>query len=146
MSGKSDEAVEMFGKGFNCAQSVFACCGESLPMSREAALAVAGGFGGGVGSTGNICGAVSGGVMAIGMKYPRTDPDSLEVRQENIKKTQEFMARFKERNGSIECRELLGLDLSAPEQAAQARERELFKTTCPKMVRDAVEILEDILK
>lgn len=115
-------------------------------MSREAALAVSGGFGGGVGSTGNICGAVSGGVMVIGVKYPRTDPHNKEARQANIKMTREFLTRFKDRNGSIECRDLLGFDLGVPEEAAQAREQKQFETICPKMVRDAAEILEEILK
>jgi C_GCAxxG_C_C family probable redox protein len=146
MSGKVDEAVDIFKSGFNCAQAVLAGCGMDLGLSHDAALAVAGAFGGGLGSTGHVCGAVTGAVMVIGLKHPRLDPKDDGVRQENIRLTRELISRFEARNGSIQCKDLLGLDLSKPEEAKQARETGLFRSVCPKAVRDAAEILEEILE
>jgi C_GCAxxG_C_C family probable redox protein len=146
MSGKGDAAIAIFESGFNCAQSVFVSCAETLPMDREAALAVAGAFGGGLGSTGNVCGAVTGAIMAIGLKYPRTDPQNQEIREASIQMTREFLRRFKDLNGSIECKTLLCHDLGAPGGIQQARDRGLFKAVCPKMVRGAAEILDELMK
>jgi C_GCAxxG_C_C family probable redox protein len=145
-SDRGTEAVEMLKTGFNCAQSVLTCCGVSLPFDREVALGVASAFGGGLGSSGNLCGAVAGGVMAIGLKNPRTDPQDQEAKNANIRLTREFLAKFRERNGSLECRDLLGVDLSVPGSLEQARDTGLFETVCSKAVRDAVEILENVLK
>ncbi|HNY29025.1 MAG TPA: C-GCAxxG-C-C family protein [Candidatus Sumerlaeota bacterium] len=145
-SDRGTEAVEMLQSGFNCAQSVLVCCGEKLPFDRDVALGVASAFGGGLGSSGNLCGAVAGGVMAIGLKHPRTDPQDQEAKETAIRLTREFLAKFRERNGSIECKELLGVDLSLPGSLATARDTGLFQTVCSKAVRDAVEILEEVLK
>ncbi len=143
---KGFEAVEMFRDGYNCAQSVLMCCGEDLPFDRDVALALTSAFGGGLGSSGNLCGAVAGGVMAIGLKNPRTDPQDQEAKNANIRLTREFLQKFRERNGSLECRNLLGLDLSLPSSLEKARETGLFQTVCTKAVRDAVEILGEVLK
>lgn len=145
MGKHAEEAVRIFGSRFNCAQAVLCACGGRHGVDREKLLAVSGAFGGGIGSTGRVCGAVTGAVMAIGLEHPRTDPANPVPRQETIRLTRELIAKFEERNGSVECRELLGYDLSDPEASKQARESGVIRTVCPKMVRDAAEILEEIL-
>ena len=145
MKSNADEAVKMFSEGFNCAQSGLVCCGKGLPIGRDAALAVAGPFGAGMGNMGKTCGAVTGAMMAIGLKHPRLDPKDDASRQATIRLARELAARFEARNGSIVCKDLLGCDLSTPEGMEQFKARDLKNTVCAKAVRDAAEILDEIL-
>ncbi|MBN1977195.1 MAG: C_GCAxxG_C_C family protein [Anaerolineae bacterium] len=141
MSERSEKAVSCF-KNFNCAQSVIATCGPELGLDRESALRVAGMFGGGMGHLGNVCGAVTGAFMAIGLKYSKVQDGENEKRDRGYALVQQFAEEFAARNGLIVCKELLGYDLSTPEGSAQAREKGLFVDLCPRLVQSAVEILE----
>ena len=119
--------------------------GEELGLERELALRVAGAFGGGMARMGETCGAVTGALMAIGLKYGMTQVKDEAAREKTYKLAQEFMTRFKARHNSLVCRELLGYDLSSPEESKAAHDKGLFSTLCPQFVRDAVEIVEQIL-
>jgi C_GCAxxG_C_C family probable redox protein len=145
MSEKSEKAVSCF-ENFNCAQSVIATCGPELGLDRENALRVAGGFGGGMGRLGEVCGAVTGAFMAIGLKHgkSRIEDDESETKEKAYALVYEFADRFRARNGSILCRELLGCDISTPAGQAKAREMGVFGDLCPRLVGDAVEILEQM--
>jgi C_GCAxxG_C_C family probable redox protein len=145
MSERSEKAVACF-EDFNCAQSVIATCGPDLGLDRESALRVAGGFGGGMGRLGEVCGAVSGAFMAIGLKHGKSHPedDESETKAKAYALVCEFADRFRACHGSILCRELLGCDISTPAGQAEAREQGLFGDLCPRLVRDAVEILEQM--
>lgn len=145
MSDKSDIAVETLKSGCNCAQSVLTAVCNRASMRRGTALAVTGAMGGGLGNSGHTCGAVTGGVMAIGLSCPFVDPADKAMKSEAIRVTKEFMTRFEALNGSVVCRELLGCDLSQPGELERARAEGRFSTTCVKCVRDAVEILEELL-
>lgn len=145
MSSNADEAVKMLCEGFNCAQAILTCCGKGLPIDRDTALAVAGPFGAGMGKTGKTCGAVTGALMVIGLKHPRLDPKDDESKQVTIRLTRELMARFEARNGSIVCKDLLGCDLSTPEGVEKFKALDLIHRVCHKAVRDAAEILNEIL-
>lgn len=134
-----EEAVETFKSGFNCSQSVISTYSPELGLSRELALLISSGFGGGLGRTGEVCGAVTGAIMAIGLKYGFTI-FSNEAKEKIYNMVREFIARYKERNNSILCRELLGADINTPEG------RERAHILCPKLVRDSAEILEEMLK
>ena len=114
-------------------------------LDRETALKVAGAFGAGMARTGETCGSVTGALMVIGLKYGKTRKDDDDCRERTYALAQEFMDAFQDRNGSLLCRELLGVDVSTPEGIAAVRERDLFRTACPKFVKDAGEILEEIL-
>ena len=141
----AEQAVAMFQEGFNCAQSVLAACGAPLGLPRDVALHVAGAMGGGIGGMGGSCGAVTGAIMVIGLKYAKTSPTEDAAKQKAYQLAKQFAARFKERNKSIVCRELLGCDISTPEGMKQFRESGLHGTVCPKLVRDAAEIVEQLL-
>jgi C_GCAxxG_C_C family probable redox protein len=95
--------------------------------------------------TGETCGSVTGALMVIGLSHAKTRKDDDDSRERTYALAQEFMDAFRDRNGSILCRELLGVDVSTPEGIAAVRERDLFRTACPKFVKDAGEILEEIL-
>lgn len=91
------------------------------------------------------CGAVTGAFMVIGLKYGRTRVKDLRKKDKSYELAREFVSQFKSRHGSIICRELLGLDIGTPEGMRLAKERRLFTETCPNYVRDAAEIIENIL-
>ncbi|MCJ7546358.1 MAG: C-GCAxxG-C-C family protein [Deltaproteobacteria bacterium] len=119
--------------------------GEELGLERELAFRVAGAFGGGMARMGETCGAVTGALMVIGLKYGMTQAKDEGAREKTYKLAQEFMTRFKDRHNSMVCKELLGYDLSTPEERKAAYEKGLFTTLCPQLVRDAVEIVEQLL-
>jgi len=142
---RSDEAYSTFMDGFSCSQAVLSSFPEESGIDRRTAWKISGGFGSGISKTGNICGAVSGAIMVIGLKYGKATPKGNAARDKTHALVQQFIHEFTQKNGSVNCTELLGFDLGNPEEYAQARDRELFVTKCPALVRDAVEILERIV-
>ena len=145
MNPNAQKAQTMFQEGFNCAQAVLAACGEPRGLSHDVALHVAGPFGGGMAGMGETCGAVTGAFMVIGLKYAKTTPEDDLSKQNGYQLVRQFTARFKERNQTICCRELLGCDISTPQGMDRAKTMGLFKTICPKLVHDAAEIVEELL-
>lgn len=95
--------------------------------------------------TGEMCGCVTGSLMVIGLKHAKTRKDDDDSRDLAYALAQEFMDAFSGRNGSLLCRDILGADVSTPEGVATVREKDLFRTVCPKFIRDAGEILEGLL-
>lgn len=142
---KQDHASRCFKGGFNCAQAVFAAFSSELGLDEQTALKIAGGFGGGMGHTGYTCGAVSGAVMAIGLKHGKCKAEDTEAKARTYALVQEFCRQFKEKHGSVLCTELTGHDLSSEEEVRAAREAGIFQTVCPKLVGDAVSIAEKLL-
>ncbi len=98
-----------------------------------------------MGHLGETCGAVTGAFMLIGLKYGKTGVEDEQRREKAHSLVKEFAREFKSRNGSITCRELLDCDISTSEGMKLAEENELFITRCPTFVRDAAEIIEQIL-
>jgi C_GCAxxG_C_C family probable redox protein len=145
MSSNADKAEAMFLEGYNCAQSVLGCCGERFGLDRQTALRMGEAFGGGMGRMGLTCGAVTGALMAIGLKHAKLTPDDHRSREKSIQLVRRFRQAFEARHGSISCRELLGCDISTPDGYQQAVEKKLFREVCPKLVRDAAEIVEQLL-
>jgi len=145
MSQKVEAAVACFREGFSCSQAVLSTWSGEFGLERETALRAAAGFGGGMGGLGEVCGAVTGALIVIGLKHGRTEAKDKETKEKNSFLVRDFAGRFRSRNGSLLCRELLGCDLTTPEGAEAARQKGLFAERCPRFVRDAAEILEDIL-
>ena len=113
-------------------------------MERNLALRAAAGMPG-IGGLGNVCGTVSGATLVIGLKtMNENNIRDREARHKTSDTVKEFVARFEERHSSIKCKELLGCDISTPEGYRQAREKNLFRTNCPKFVESAVDILEEL--
>lgn len=142
---KAEEAVRSFSGNFNCAQSVFSTFAQELGLDPEIALKVATPFGGGIAHMDELCGAVTGALMVIGLKHGMVRDEDLEEKERVYALSQEFSAKFKSRNGSLNCTELIGYNLSIPESYEKAKENDVFNTKCTKFVRDAVEILEELL-
>jgi C_GCAxxG_C_C family probable redox protein len=142
---KSDDAHRCFMSRFTCSAAVFSAFSEELGLDPETARKVACGFGAGISKTGNMCGAVSGAIMAIGLKYGKTDAGDDASTEKTRALTRQFIRSFTEKNGSVNCTALLGYDLSDPESFEAARTSGLFTEKCPALVRDAAEILEKML-
>jgi len=149
MSDKAVSKVELaaatFGEGFNCSQAVLSAFAPDLGLDRETALRVAGAFGAGIARMGQTCGAISGALMVLGFKYGQVEAADKQAKEKMYAIAREFMARFEARNGSILCRELLGYDIGSPEGMQLIKEKGLFTSLCPRLVSNAVEIVEQLL-
>lgn len=142
MSERVESAQSLFLQdSFNCAQSVFAVFCENYGIDKETAFKISCGFGGGV-RCGELCGAVSGAVQTIGLKYGQTTAGDLQTKGHCYTKVIEFLDKFKEIHGSIVCRELLGHDIWSNNEETKKLAQELHKTVCPKLIESAVKILE----
>ena len=141
MSKREEKAVDLFTNGYNCAQSVLGVFCEECGLDTNIAFKLANGFGGGV-RCGEVCGAVSGAVMAIGLKCGFCDRGDFKQKGYCNQKSFEFIEKFKAENGSMICRDLLGIDIRSSDDFNTPEAQELFKIVCPKMVAAAVRILE----
>jgi C_GCAxxG_C_C family probable redox protein len=142
---RAEEAKKQFEKGFLCAPAVLSTYSEQLGLEKTSALKIACGFGGGIGRMGRTCGAVTGAVMVIGLKYGQVNLADVESREKTYTLVKEFVDRFTALHGSIECRELIGYDLSKSSDLESARENGVFQNKCPGFVCDSARILDDIL-
>jgi C_GCAxxG_C_C family probable redox protein len=138
-----EKAVEHFGEGYNCAQSVLLTMFEHWGCKNDLVPKVATGFGGGIGRCGSVCGALTGGVLALSIRYG-TNEASVEERIKAYEVVQEFYRRFEKQNGSVLCRELIGYDLSDPKQLDEAHKAKVSEEKCDAFVRKAVETLVEI--
>jgi C_GCAxxG_C_C family probable redox protein len=142
---KSDDAVVCFNNGITCSSAVFSAFSEELGLEEKTAKKIGCGFGAGVSRTGNICGAVSGAIMVIGLKYGKVEQGDDAATEKTRALTRQFIREFTAKNGSVNCTELLGHNLSNQDEYETAVRAKLFRTKCPECVRDAVAILEKIL-
>jgi C_GCAxxG_C_C family probable redox protein len=141
---REEQIAGLFIRGFDCGQVVLASAAETLGLELDEAYRLAAGFGGGM-FRGQTCGAVIGAIIAIGLKYGHYEPDTQEKKNQNIGKVLEFQQRFLEKYPSAGCRELLGYDISKPDEMNIILEKGLLLNFCPKVTADAIEILEELL-
>ena len=145
---EKERAIELFKEGFNCSQSVFVAFSHRFGIDEDTAKKISAGLGGGVGRMREVCGAVGGASMVIGSICAATEGDDSENKQKNYELVREFADRFTKRNGSIICRELLGLDVKMEKSAKpESRTAEYYKKRpCIELVSDAVEILQELIE
>ncbi len=143
---KSERAISKFMGGYNCAQSVFYAFSEDLGVDQDTALKVACGFGAGMGRKGEVCGAVTGGVLVLGAQHGRGEKEDRTVTDATYVKVRELMDQFASRNGTCICRQLLhGCDLTTAEGQKYFKENDLLNKVCKPCVQSAVEILETMM-
>lgn len=140
---RPQQVVAAFESGFNCSQAILCSYGPDHGLSPLHALQVASGFGGGM-ARGDTCGAVTGALMVLGLRYGPQDTSDKAANADVYSKIADFCAKFESRCGSVTCRELLGCDLSTPEGMDHAKSNDLFRTICPKMVEEAADIIEEM--
>lgn len=136
MNEKVMRASEYFASGLYCSQAVFGAFCENYGVDKEVAFKISCGLNSGVRCAG-ICGAVSGAVLVIGLKYGN---DKTKCNSQ----TEEFVKRFREINGDTICCNILGYDISTPEGNEKAASENLFKTVCMDMVVSAAQLLCDL--
>ena len=139
------KAVQYYENGYKCSQAVFAAFAEQLGVTEKQALQIGACFGGGMGK-GEVCGACTGALMVLGMKYGQFDLSDNESRAKSGSMAVKFLDEFEKRKGSYVCRVILGCDLRTEEGSNYARSNGLFRTLCPEMVRTAAEILTEMLR
>lgn len=143
---KVEEADLLFHSGFNCCQSVFGAYAEELGINEDVAMQLTSGFGGGLGRSKNVCGAVSGAAMVIDMKYGNSDPTDKKSKDNVYKKVREFIDEFRKVNGSDNCYKLTSYDLLIDAEKQEFLKNNIQIKVCRKAVLSAVEILEKMLK
>lgn len=144
MSKRTEYAEKCFNS-YNCSQAVFTAFCEDLGLDVETGFKVACAFGGGMSHTDEVCGAVSGALLAIGLKYGKFRPNDQAAKDKTYQLSQEFIRRFKAEFGSAHCTDLIHANLSDPDEAGRARGSGNFKTICPTLIKRAVEITEDLI-
>ncbi len=142
MTVLGDLAVTTFTNHYNCSQAVLSVFAGEFGVDERTALRLASPFGGGLARRGEACGAVTGGLMALGLARGTDTPYS---KDEIYRLSHEFMSRFEARHGTLLCRGLIGCDISTPEGHEQAAAKGVFKDICPGLVCEAVEILQELL-
>jgi C_GCAxxG_C_C family probable redox protein len=147
MSDKVNGAVETYrNTGFNCAQSVLSEFAPQFGMDRDTAMKLACGFGAGMGRSGNVCGAVTGGMLVLGLKYGMVDPELQEDKEKTYDQILKLLNRIKAIHGSDNCTDLMGVDIGTPEGLQEAQDKELSDKICSKIVGDVTRILEELLE
>lgn len=144
---KERKAKEYFMQGYNCSQSVVAAwCGD-IGLDLDTALRVSSCFGGGMGRLREVCGAFSGALMVLGMKYGNTAGKDAKAKGENYAMVQKYAARFKEENNfdSIICREMLGLAGTSRPTPADRTQEYYKKRPCPDLVAMASGLLAEFM-
>lgn len=144
MVKNEQDVLKMFKEGFDCSQIVLANVSEKLDISKEEALKIAACFGGGMWH-GETCGCVIGALIALGMKYATTKENDHDKKNELLKLKNEFEDKFCNKNGSCICKEILGYNLSLPNEMEKIQEQKLLETKCPKVVLSACDILDEML-
>lgn len=139
-----DKAKKLFEQKYHCSQAVLAAFSEDLGLTEKQALKLGSCFGGGM-CKGEVCGACTGALMALGLKYGQCEVDDLNSRLKTNDVTQRFLELFRHENSSYICKELLGCDLSTQEGKEYAQKHNLFTEFCPRMVVSAVKIAEQLL-
>lgn len=142
---KVEKVMELFGQGCNCSQAMLAGFGAAYGLDKGLAQDLGRALGGGMGRSGLMCGALTGAVLVLGLAGCGQAGNELELRRQSYGGVQEILKQFLEMHGSLECRELLGVDISTQEGLQKAKEAGLFGTRCAGLVRDAAHILERLL-
>ncbi len=141
----SEKAVKLFTDGYNCAQAVFGAFADDLGLLEATALKMAAPFGGGVGRQREICGAVSGMLMAFGFLYGYETPETGNIKMQHYEQTRALCDKFVVQNGSIICRDILKTAEVGGTPEART-EQYYYERPCVRCVRIAAEILEEYIK
>jgi C_GCAxxG_C_C family probable redox protein len=136
---KSDIAIETFNNDLNCTQSVIGAYAEQYRLDKNTLFKLASAFGGGMGHTNGVCGALSGGLMVLGLKHNSKQFD----KETTYAQTRHLMDEFIKRNGTRDCEKLIGVDLMTEEGKKEFKEKGIKKKVCEKCIADVIDIVEN---
>ena len=143
---RKEKAMQSFLDGYNCAQCMMLAFEDMLTIDLDTALKIASPFGGWMGRLREVCGSVSGMFMVLGFIKGYHEPGNYEGKKELYEHVQELARRYEEANGSIICRDLLGLNVKKEEATPEKRTEEYYKKRpCSEKIGSAAEILEHYL-
>lgn len=146
LESRVKRARELFSSGYNCSQSVFMAYADLFEMEPRMAATLSAPLGGGMGRLREVCGAVSGMALLAGQLIPVYDPSDRQAKAENYALVQHFAERFREENGAIVCRELLGLSVQKEDPTPAERTAEYYrKRPCVEYVATAARIVGEWL-
>ena len=144
---RKEKAMQSFKDGYNCAQCMMIAFEDLLSIDLQTALKVSSPFGGGMGRLREVCGAVSGMFIVLGFVKGYQEPSDYEGKKALYEQVQELAKRYEADNGSIICRDLLGLNVQREDAAPEKRTEEYYKKRpCVEKVGSAVEVLETYLQ
>lgn len=142
-----EKAKQLFMEGYNCSQAVLGAFCDECGIDFETAMKLSSSFGGGMGRLREVCGAVSGMFMVAGVLYGYDDPKGQPEKAMHYERIQQLAQEFKKENGSIVCRELLGLTEKKSEPTPEQRTEQYYKKRpCAEMVKMAAEIMEQYIR
>ena len=144
---RKELAMNYFKDGYNCAQSVVLAFEDIVPIEKNELTKLASSFGAGMGRLREVCGAVSGMFIVVGLLYGYDEPKAGQKKEEHYERIQKLAKKFEDKNGSIVCRNLLGLNVQHDSPKPEARTSEYYKERpCMELVGDAAEILDEFLE
>jgi len=144
---RKEKAMQSFLDGYNCSQCMILAFEDLIDIDINQALKIASPFGGGMGRLREVCGSVSGMFMILGYIRGYNEPDDYEGKKSLYEHIQELARRYEEANGSIICRDLLGLTEKKQDATPEKRTDEYYKKRpCTEKIGSAAEILESYLK
>lgn len=141
----SKKASSYFRRGYNCAEGVLMAMQEVWQMNKKTPN-IATGFGAGIGRQGSVCGSVTGGVIAINLKYGRLKAEQEEEKEKTYDLARNFYRRFEGEFGSALCCDLIECDPATPEGQEKYRELDLKEKKCVGFIEGAVRILMDLVE
>lgn len=133
MSERIDLADELHRKGYSCAQSVAVACADLVDVPKETLFKATEGFGAGMGTMDGVCGALTGGLLVAGLKNSTGNLDNPKSKASTMKLSKAMLTSFREKSGSIICRELKGVDTGK------------MLCSCPNCIKHGVEVVEEQL-
>ena len=142
----AEEAKRLFLQGYNCSQAVFCAFCDLTGLEIDTAARLSSSFGGGIGRLREVCGTVSGALLALGLLRGYSDPADPEAKPAHYRLVREFARRFSEKNGTIICRELLKDVPVTPGGTPEPRTPAFYaRRPCLRLVGEAAEILDEML-
>lgn len=144
---RGEKAKALFLQGYNCTQSVVLAFGDLTGLDEKTAAMLSSSFGGGMGRLREVCGALSGAFLVAGCLYGYSQPRDLDGKKEHYARVRDIAARFKAKNGSYICRELLsGLNVGMADASFKRTDEYYKKRPCGELVADAADIINELIK
>jgi C_GCAxxG_C_C family probable redox protein len=141
-----EKAVSRFKEGYVCSESILMTFAEVNGIKCEHIPKIATGFAGGMGRSGSVCGALTGAIMALSLKYGRTKLNETEAYEKCMTKSRELYTQFEKTCGSIYCRDLTHCDLTTAEGRRKFKEQQIREKVCAKIVENSMRILLNITR
>jgi C_GCAxxG_C_C family probable redox protein len=145
MNNLTQNALDSFSEGLNCAQSIVTTFSEKLNYDKTFAGMISAGFGGGMGKMQGTCGAVTGSYMVLGVHNSQKYREMTEIKENTNKMVQEFANRFRRLYGTLDCSKLLNCDLNTEEGKKIYDDNSLKEAVCKRCIADSISIINDLI-